>query len=120
MKFSEMFPSKFLKAADLNGNSVNAIIEQVEIQDVVGQGKKQDHKPVVFFQGKEKGLVCNKTNGQAIADAYGDDTEAWQGKELEVYPDRTSFQGKLVDCIRVRIPVPPEPGNDGANMKAGW
>ena len=62
----------------------------------------------------------SKTNAQTIADAYGDDTEAWQGKDLEVYPDRTSFQGKLVDCIRVRILVPPEPDNDGTNRKAGW
>ena len=119
MTFDDMFPGKFLKAADLNGHPVKAIIERVELRDVVGQGKEQDYKPVLYFQGKQKGLILNKTNGRAITDAY-DDTEAWQGKELEIYPDRTSFQGKLVDCIRVRIPVPPEPGNDGTNRKAGW
>lgn len=119
MKFSEMYPSKYLKAADLNGNAVKVIIERIELQDVVGQGKEQDYKYVLFFQGKQKGLVLNKTNARAITDAY-EDTEAWPGKELEVYPDRTSFQGNMVDCIRVRIPVPPESDNDGANMKAGW
>ncbi len=119
MKFSEMYPSKFLKAADLNGNPVKVIIERVELQDVVGQGKEQDYKPVLFFQGRQKGHVLNKTNGRTIVDAYGD-TEAWPGKELELYPDRTSFQGKMVDCIRIRIPVPPEPDKDGANMKAAW
>ena len=120
MKFSEMYPSKYLKAADLNGNAVKVIIETVELEDVVGQGKEHDYKAVFFFQGKQKKFVCNKTNGQVIAETYGDDTEAWQGKELELYPDKTSFQGKLVDCIRVRIPVPPGPDNDGANRKAGW
>ena len=29
-----------------------------------------------------------------------------------------SFQGKLVDCMRVRKPVPP--ADDNTNMKAGW
>ena len=119
MKYSDMFPSKYLKAADLNGNPVKAIIERVELQDVVGQGKEQDYKWVVYFQGKPNPLILNKTNGRTITDAY-EDTEAWPGKELEVYPDRTSFQGKLVDCIRVRIPVPPEPDNVGANRKASW
>ncbi len=120
MKFDDMFPGKFLKAADLNGNPVKATIERVELQDVAGQGKEHDYKPVLFFQGKQKGLVLNKTNAQAIVGAYGEDTEAWRGKELEIYPDKTPFQGKIVDCIRVRIPVPPEPDNDGTNRKAGW
>ncbi len=120
MKFSEMFPSKFLKAADLNGNAVKVIIERVELQDVVGQGKEQDYKPVLFFQGKQKGLVLNKTNGQVIAETYGEDTDDWKAKEVEVFPDKTPFQGKIVDCIRVRIPVSPEPDNDGTNRKAGW
>ncbi len=120
MKFSDMFPGKFLKAADLNGNPVKAIIERVELQDVAGQGKEQDYKPVVFFQGKQKGFVLNKTNGQVIAETYGEDTDDWKAKEVELFPDKTPFQGKIVDCIRVRIPVPPESNNDGTNRKAGW
>ena len=118
MKFSEMYPSKYLKAADLNGNAVKAIIERVELQDVVGQGKERDYKPVLFFQGKQKAIVLNKTNAQAIVDAYGEDTDDWKAKEVEVFPDKTPFQGKVVDCIRVRKPV--TPADDKTNMKAGW
>ena len=81
MKFDDMFPGKFLKAADLNGHPVKVNIEKVELQDVVGQGKEQDYKWVLYFQGKQKGLILNKTNGRAITDVY-EDTEAWPWKDV--------------------------------------
>ena len=104
MKVSQMFPSKYLAAADLQGHAVTVNISSVSIENV-GREDKPENKPVLTFSGKEKGLVLNKTNTMVIADAYGDDTDDWVGKELQLYPDKTQFQGKLVDCLRVRTPV---------------
>ena len=97
MKMSAAFPSKYLKASDLQGRAVKLVIKGVELEEV-GDG----HKPVVYFEGKEKGVVLNKTNGSMIASLYGDDTDMWAGKEIEVFPDKTPFQGQIVDCLRVR------------------
>ena len=104
MKVSKLFPSKFIRADDLDGHEVECTIGDVRVDDVAGDGS--DRKPILFFEGKEKGLVMNKTNSMVIASSYGDDTDAWRGKPVVLYPTQTQFQGKLVPCIRVRIPVP--------------
>src|SRR5690606_38448807 len=73
MKLSDAFPSTFLKAADLNGQRAVVIVSHVKFEDIGG-----DHKPLVYFKGKDKGLVLNKTNGNMIAEISGDDdTDNW-------------------------------------------
>jgi hypothetical protein len=102
MRVSDAFPSEYLKAADLHdkrGNpvNVNVVIERIEMRDV-----GDDHKPVVYFQGKERGLVLNKTNANNIAVMHSEDMDDWIGKEIQIYATTTDFQGKTVPCIRVR------------------
>lgn len=99
MDIGAAFPSNWLKAADLQGRSVRVTIKEVVSEDI-GDG----HKPVVYFQKGNKGLVLNKTNAMAIAEIYGNDTDAWTGAIVEVFPDKTQFQGRRVDCLRVRVP----------------
>jgi len=102
MNINESFPSQYLKAGDLQGHSVAVSIEKVG-EETVGE----DLKPVVYFNGKDKGLVLNKTNAMTIAARYGPETEGWANAEIELYPDKTNFQGQMVDCLRVRLPAPP-------------
>jgi hypothetical protein len=112
MKISEEFPSKYLKAADLQGREVRVTIANVE-REKMGD----DTKPVVYFKGKEKGVVLNKTNSNMIADAYGDDTEDWFGQDVILLSVMTDYAGKMTPAIRVRIPTardnkPPAPKAD--------
>ena len=100
MNINDAYPSKYLKAADLQGRSVVVTIERVDI-DKMTDGKT---KPVVYFHHKEKGLVLNKTNSKKIAATYGDDTDYWSGGKIELYPCEVEFQGDTVDAIRVRPP----------------
>jgi hypothetical protein len=104
MKIMSSFPSKYIKAGDLGGKEHKLIITGVKIEDVGGQGSEED-KPVLFFQGKAKGVVLNRTNAMALASKYGEDTETWVDKDVIVYPDQTLFQGRMVDCIRMRVPA---------------
>lgn len=120
MLVSQAFPSEYLRAVDLKDHNVLVVISNVEMRDI-----GDDHKPVLFFQGKEKGLVCNKTNANNIANVYGDDTDGWLGKEIVLYPTMVDYQGRSVSAIRVRAPQPkdrklnaapkqtPQPQNDG-------
>ena len=102
MNVNEIYPSsKSLKAEDLKGHTVKVTIAGTSVKDF-DNGKKI----ILSFEGKEKGLVVNKTNATIIASAYGGDTNGWHGKQLEIYPDKTMFGADLVDCIRVRIPTP--------------
>jgi hypothetical protein len=102
MKISSAFPSKYLKAADLQSRTIKLAIDRVQVEDL-----GDEEKPILYFKGKSKGLVLNKTNSDVLAATLGDETEEWAGKEIELYPDKTHFQGKLVDCLRLRVPGPP-------------
>lgn len=99
MRMSAAFPSEFLKAADLDGRQVPVVADRVEMQKV-----GDDNKPVLYFAGKEKGLVLNKTNANMIATVYGDEMDDWQGAELILYETKVQFQNQMVDAIRVKIP----------------
>jgi hypothetical protein len=97
MKANDAFPSKFLKAADLGTRRVVVTISHVEVEKF-----DDGDRPCVFFQGKDKGLVLNKTNFNTIADITGEeDSDDWAGKRITLYATKTEYQGKRVDAIRV-------------------
>lgn len=102
MRISNAFPSKFLKSSDLMGRSVRVIMDRIEMESL-----GEDKRPVIYFRGKEKGLVLNKTNANTIAEMWGDDTDHWQGKEITLRPTRVDFKGERVDAIRVEFIQPP-------------
>ena len=101
MKVSEAFPSKYLSAADLNGNNVRAIMQHVEMEKL-----GDDNKPVLYFKGKTKGLALNVTNCRTIAAVYGDEMNDWRDQEIILFTAMVDFQGKTVEAIRVRAPQP--------------
>lgn len=119
MNINEAFPSKFLRASDLKGTQPVVQIDQV-LREPVGQAKEQ--KAVLYFKGKDKGLILNKTNANKITEIVGSAlTEDWAGQDVRLYPSVTTFSGEEVECIRVKAvgaqrmsmtpppPPPPEP-----------
>lgn len=103
MKIGSAFPGQYIKAADLQGKRVQVVIDRVEMEDIGGETK-----PVLHFRGKERGLVLNKTNANAIWGITGsDETDEWGGVTVVLYPSKTDFQGKRVDCIRIDAPAQP-------------
>ena len=109
-----MYDRDYIGAWDLQGRDVVVTIARVEAKELVSQGNRKNKKPVVYFDGTEKGLALNKTNGKAIAGMYGTKTEDWIGRKITIYATRTQMGGEEVDCVRVR-PTPPA---DGTNSKA--
>ncbi len=108
MRISEAYPSKYLKAADLAGQDRTVTIRAC-VQEELGQGSEMEVKPVLYFDGGQKGLVLNKTNATAIADNYGDDTESWPGRSIVLLVREVDYKGKLTPAIRVRAQVTPQP-----------
>lgn len=112
MDINGAFPSNYLKAADLQKREVKVTMSHIAMEDV-----GSDHKPVLYFVGKERGLVLNKTNSMNIASAYGGETDHWTGKPVILYPTWVDFQGRSVEAIRVRPDTAhpgPLPGVQGA------
>jgi hypothetical protein len=110
VKMSDAFPSKYLKAADVADRQARAIMGHVDMEKI--SNEDDDKKPVLYFTKsnvnvvKTKGLVLNKTNSKVIATAYGDDSDAWQGKEIILFMALVDFRGDQVEAIRVRVPKP--------------
>ena len=105
MKLSEAYPSSFLKADDLQGRDVIATISSVELESI-GQGADKEQKLVIGFKGKEKKLVCNKTNAGTIGQLYGDETDDWIGKQIILTARDVEYQGKTTLAIRVSLKKP--------------
>lgn len=101
---NEVFGGGFLKAEDLRGGSPSVTIDRVEVKDF-DDGKKL----ILHFTGKDKALVCNKTNASIIEEVLGSsDTDDWIDKRIQLIVKKVEFQGKLVPAIRVALePVAP-------------
>lgn len=98
---NEAFPSKYLRAADLQGRTPTVTIAEVKMETV-----GEDNRLVVYFTGKDKGLVLNKTNANAIADILGDeDTDNWTDGQIKLITAKVDFQGKRVPAIRIEEPA---------------
>jgi hypothetical protein len=95
-----LFPSKWIKAADLGGKRVLLRMAAVDVEKV---GEKK--LPVLYFQGTEKGLVLNATNANMIAEITGTtDTDDWRGHQIVLFMAKVDFGGKRVEAIRVDHP----------------
>ena len=106
-----LYAGNYIKADDLNGQTFSAVItgvERVEIPETDGSVRQ---KAAVTLQGWPAKLLLNKTNFEVIANAYGRQSSGWIGRQLEVYPDTTSFSGRTVACVRVRVPRAIAPAN---------
>jgi hypothetical protein len=100
ISFNEMFPSKYLKSADLKGREITLTISHIKMEVL---GDDEEPKPVLYFNRAKKGFACNKTNGTVLFEAFGEPV-AWPGKSITLFPARVQFGAKMVDSIRVKIP----------------
>ncbi|HEX7080203.1 MAG TPA: hypothetical protein VF329_04245 [Gammaproteobacteria bacterium] len=92
----DMFPSKYLKAADLPRAGKTLEIDSVE-QEKVGD----DTKWILYFVGEDRGLILNKTNAKMIASEYGNKVAEWSTRKVHLRREKVSFKGDVVDAIRV-------------------
>ncbi len=110
MTRDEVFPSKYLKAADLKGKPHIVTIESARYETLKSLDGKETQKIVLYFENAEKSLPLNVTNFDAVCDATGfPDTEDWPGQRIELYPTKTTMGGKTTDCIRIRRPSASRP-----------
>lgn len=100
MNINQCYSGDFLKSADIKGKRISVIMDKVTMEKIGDDGDK----PVLYFVGKNKGLVLNKTNSGMIAYQYGDETNNWIGKQIRLHVEPVPFGGQIVDAIRVSPP----------------
>ena len=99
MNINDIYPSKYVSAKDLKGKQPTLVIARCEVEPMGDQ-----RKLVLYFQNAKKGMVCNKTNADRIAYLYSPDTDNWIGKEVTLYAEMVSFQGKVMEALRIKPP----------------
>jgi hypothetical protein len=115
MKIMNAFPSKYLRAADLEDQDKLVTIKHIQIEEIAGN----EHKPVLYFVEETKGMVLNKVNSKIIAKAYGEETDSWPGKKVVMYMAMVDLRGDMVEAIRLRTPRQmPASGLAGSPTKA--
>jgi hypothetical protein len=112
MHYAKMFDSEYIGAWDLTDDDdkpkdIHVTIDKVE-KRVLKSRRGEESKPVLWFRGAKKAMVCNKTNARTIANMHGNDVADWAGKRITLYSTTTQTADGEVPCIRVR-PTPPAP-----------
>jgi hypothetical protein len=105
MRANEAFPSKYLKSSDVKEKPRVAVISHIA-QEKVGKGSDAEEKHVLYFEDG-KPIVLNRTNWDALEEAFGD-SDNWPGHKTKIKCARTKYQGKPVDGIRLD-PIVPKP-----------
>jgi hypothetical protein len=106
VNINKAFPSKYLKASDLDAEMI-VKVKSITFEEV---GPQKDRRPVAYFEGIEKGVVLNKTRSNGIVRASGsEETNDWVGVDVVLYPSTTQFQGEEVECIGIRPPKHKKP-----------
>ena len=94
--------SKYLKAKDLQGKKVRLKIREVSLVKFEDDGKEKT-KPVIFFHGKEKGMVLNGTSVEKLGMELGYDSNNWIDQEVELsttYYSNLEKHGLVVEVYK--------------------
>ena len=103
MRLTDLFPSQFAAAADLKGKTRIVTIQKLAVEEV---GQERERRGVLYFEEDEKPVILNKTNFGTLEESFGD-SENWAGRPIELFAIPTTYMGKPVQGLRVRVPSEP-------------
>lgn len=95
--FDELYPGRFIKAAELLGKKVTLTISDVDIEELQGDDGAKKIKAIISFEKTEKKLVACKTTGTQIREMFGKELSNWIGKRITLFED--TWNGE--PCLRV-------------------
>ena len=103
--FEDLYPSRFLKASDLQGKKPTLTIRDVETEMIETEtGPKL--KAILMFAETEKQEIAAKTNGLCLKAMFGSTLSNWIGKRV------TLFEGEWNGEPAVRVWGSPDIEND--------
>lgn len=105
MKRSEAFPSRYVSKDEVETPVTWTItgVGKVEMDD--DNGEKKSPPVMTFSDAGSKPLILNNTNWMVLEDLYGEDSDKWIGKTIELYKEpNVMFGNKRVGGVRVRKP----------------
>ena len=95
---------QYLNASLLEGKPDQTVTISEATVETVGQD--DERKIVLAFHNRDKRMIVNRTNGDTLALAFGDEIEGWVGKEITLFTIPNVYQGK--PGLRIRPPATPD------------
>ncbi len=84
---SQMFPDKWLRAADLRGKSVLVTLKKVTVESVYNKREKSYEWKTILDSGKSKRLILNKTQCEEMEIITGTEIfKDWKGQSIILSP----------------------------------
>lgn len=100
MKTSQMIQSKFLKKEDFPQPMIMTI-RNVAMEEV----GRSETRWVMYFNEHAKGIVLNVTKIKQLEATFGDDTDRWVNRKIQVVNDPTVMMGtQVVGGIKFVMP----------------
>ncbi len=113
MQKNAALPSKYLNAADVGTRTFKLTIVDIVMEKMENDGAM---KPVMSFVGAKKSMPINATNWDNMSMVYGDESDNWRGKQIEMYTEATRTpNGQPTRGVRIR----PVAGADTAAAMQG-
>lgn len=101
--YKTLFTGKYLASPDLGKNEPTVKVERIVSELVKDEEKKTErYRWIVFFVGKEKGMLLNRSNAILLAAlCKSDKTEDWIGHSFTIGVRPVKMGGETVDGLRV-------------------
>jgi hypothetical protein len=105
MNIDDLFPSKYLKAADAEKN-LDLTIARVAQEGMKNKEGKDEIKPVLYFAELEKGMVLNKTNAKTLSGLFGKEIDHWAGERVVLTAVEVDAFGEMQKALRIKNAAP--------------
>lgn len=110
MNVNDLFPSKYLRGAELKG-PVTVTIAAVKPESMYKPGQGQVTGYVLYCVSAKRGVVLGRALALQIAQAIGEpDTDKWAGHQVILFPQPMTVAGRDLIAIRARAAAP-QPAN---------
>ena len=99
-----LYGSSKMSGTELGDRKIRATISHTRIETMPARGTEPPRtKLVLTFAEHKKDLVLNSTNFAVLRDAISRNPGEWVGAEIGISAENTSFAGKPVRGLRVKV-----------------
>jgi len=80
-------------------------VDRIEFQTVHPRPGVEEIKPVMYFAGKQKGLILTNSKQDFLRASFGDEIPASYGKKITLKPVHKTVAGREIDTIIIGLPT---------------
>lgn len=101
MDYRALFKGDYIAAVEIGDKKPTLTISGVKLCKLQQEDGREKDKGIVTFKEIERGWVLNRTNAQAIAAMFGNETDGWIGKRVSLHAVPVRVGPKTKPGIRV-------------------